>query len=685
MKNPLQGFGKLIILFFFFFLNSSFAGISKSSLDLIIQDEEIIDITHTSQSITLSQGTIGYLSNYISTSGGPADVFLNAKTDNKVTSWLFVNDQLLQDLRISSGSEISFEIRASNLPPGNYSATVMATAPGHASAQLNINLEVTGASLLNTNIKINFQDQAFTPPAGWLKDFGQAFGPRASSANNYGWISRADGTPLDLSIGGTAGNGRRRANQADILLATLMHMQGGDISTFDGNKNEGIWEIAVPNGNYKVTVSVGDDTQIDSEHSINIEGISAISRFKPTSTSKFKSAEVSVTVSDGLLTIDAIGGFNTKINTVIVESVFASVPSVISTNPNHNAENVETNVSISTALLNLPNGGIDNSTLSTSTVFLEELPSGNKVAANVNGTGGGDVITLVPAEPLQNNTEYRFTITSGVKDVTGVSFIAYSIKFKTGSSSVGEITNIQFNKVKQATSDNVKHTTLVIGPDEKLYATTIDGTIRRYPIAADGTLGTPEIFFLKDIYGNSEDRAIIGLVFDPAATAGNLIVYISHTPFIFAKAPNFTSKITKLSGPNLQNFEDIVINLPRSTKDHLTNSLVFGPDGAIYFPLGSNSAMGEADKTWDLRPENLLSGAVLRLDLSKAGSFPINVLTPEAGGSYNPYATNAPLTIYASGVRNAFDLVWHSNGQLYVPTNGSGAGGNAPASLNGTL
>jgi glucose/arabinose dehydrogenase len=53
-------------------------------------------------------------------------------------------------------------------------------------------------------------------------------------------------------------------------------------------------------------------------------------------------------------------------------------------------------------------------------------------------------------------------------------------------------------------------------------------------------------------------------------------------------------------------------------------------------------------------------------------------------GTYNPYAGNAPLTIYASGVRNAFDLVWHSNGALYVPTNGSNYDGTTPASVPGT-
>jgi regulation of enolase protein 1 (concanavalin A-like superfamily) len=78
-----------------------------------------------------------------------------------------------------------------------------------------------------------------------------------------------------------------------------------------------------------------------------------------------------------------------------------------------------------------------------------------------------------------------------------------------------------------------------------------------------------------------------------------------------------------------------------------------------------------------LRSEHLLTAAVLRLDTTKLGTLPLNVKTEE-GGTYNPFVANAPLTLFATGVRNAFDLVWHSNGQLYVPTNGSAAGGNTP-------
>jgi hypothetical protein len=537
----------------------------------------------------------------------------------------------------------------------------------------------------STLLKINFQDEASTPPTGWLKDYGQAFGPRTSSPNNYGWKKRSDGSLLDLSTGGTAGNGRKRNSPEDILLATFMHMQGNDVEGFNGNPAEGIWEVAVDNGNYLVTVSVGDGVELNSEHSINVEGIAAISHFIPTTNNRFKNASLTVSVADGHLTIDAIGGVNTKINSVHIESVDEMRPSILGTNPENNAENVNVNTSISTSILNLPNGAIDNTTINTTHVFLKEAVSGNMVAANVNGTGGGDAITLVPSAPLKVNTQYIFTITDGVKDVDGFSFIPFSMTFITGSESVGEVENVQFEKIKQVTSDNVKHTTLVMGPDGMLYATTIDGAIRRYPVAADGTLGVPEIFLLKDIYNDQKDRAIIGLVFDPSSTAEDLVVYITHCSYIFENAPNWDGKLTKLSGPDLQNYQDLIIGLPRSTKDHLTNSLVFGPDGAIYFTQGSNSAMGAADPNWDNRAENLLSASVLRLDLEKLTTLPLDVKTSEGGGNYNPYNSNAPLTIYATGIRNAYDLVWHSNGQLYVPTNGSGPGGNTPASVNGTL
>ncbi|MEO1335129.1 MAG: hypothetical protein AAFV29_05780, partial [Myxococcota bacterium] len=141
---------------------------------------------------------------------------------------------------------------------------------------------------------------------------------------------------------------------------------------------------------------------------------------------------------------------------------------------------------------------------------------------------------------------------------------------------------------------------------------------------------------------------------------------------------------------------------PRSTLNHVPNSIAFRPGDPdnLYILIPSNTTTGEADEIWGFRPERLLSAALLKLDLTRLPSgrpldaqtsmslSVINAADPNsptmADGTYNPYAKDAPLTIYASGIRNGYDLAWHSNGLLYVPVNGGNENGSAPASVAGT-
>ena len=351
-------------------------------------------------------------------------------------------------------------------------------------------------------------------------------------------------------------------------------------------------------------------------------------------------------------------------------------PTVESSDPANGATDVFRDAAVKTNL-NLTGSGVDPATLTSANVRLTNLKTGIQVAASLGTSGGNDVVTLSPRDLLEPNTEYRFEITSGLKNLDGVSFVPYTSTFKTGTK-IGAVTTVAFTPTTVVTGTD-KHTSLVIGPDNKLYATTVDGRIKRFTIQADGTLGTPQVISsLQQAEGGA--RLLIGFAFDPNATANNLVAWVSHTYAGFDDLNNYqpwSGKITRLSGPNLENVQDFVVGLPRSTKDHVTNSVAFGPDGALYFNQGANNAMGAPDSTWQWQAERLLNAAVLRLDISKVTSPPVNVKTEE-GGTYNPFAANAPLTIYGRGVRNAYDLVWHSNGQLYAPANGSAAGGNVP-------
>src|SRR5207248_3542316 len=136
------------------------------------------------------------------------------------------------------------------------------------------------------------------------------------------------------------------------------------------------------------------------------------------------------------------------------------------------------------------------------------------------------------------------------------------------------------------------------------------------------------------------------------------ILWVSHgqlvlnqrNEFSLEGATDWTGKISVLSGTDLQGSRDVIMNLPRSYRDHMNNQLDFGPDGALYFNQASHTAMGAPDPKWGPRGEHLLSAAILRVDTTKIHE-PLDVKTREGGGSYDPFAPSAPLTIYATGVR----------------------------------
>ncbi len=572
------------------------------------------------------------------------------------------------------------------------------------------------------DVRVNFQSAAAPVAAGYLRDFGQPFGSRTDADQGtgltYGWVRPLTQTPLDLSVGGTMpGNGRDRdvLPDADQRWDTFVHAQGDDItsSTFNGTPIEGAWQLAVPNGRYRVTVGVGDPVVNPSDverHVAVAEDVVLVAGLEPTGVAGAETRRASgtavVEVTDQTLTLDAASGVNSKFAWVEVVSTtdapalkrpritnlqlpigYAEPPA---TAPADGAVGVATTTFFSPTFVNA-NGGIDRTTLTAETVRLVKVSDGSRVLANVGTSGGTDVITLSPSEQLTPNTQYRYEVTSGVRDlgsgsIPAQAFLPYSATFTTGAAPDTSGGEVGFDMIDLPAANGAQYTSLAMGPDGQLYASTNAGTISRFPINADGTLGAREDFDVVKV-NNGGSRLVVGLTFDPASTATAPILWVTHTDFgVSNVAPQWGGKLSRISGAGLATYEDYVVGLPRSKKDHVTNSIDFGPDGAMYINQGSNAAAGAPDSAWGFRAEELLTASVLRVDptLIPAGSRPLNAQTARTGSTYggplyDPYAPGAAVTLHATGIRNAYDLIWHSNGQLYVPSNGTAAGGNTPA------
>ena len=167
------------------------------------------------------------------------------------------------------------------------------------------------------DLEVNFQPDAAPVPSGYIKDSGAGY----SGTRGFGWIREDSLSTTHVALD-VSPNGRDRNRLSDQRLDTFIHMQyPKDGTSSSAIRTPAAWEAAVPNGRYDVTVNVGDaDPNYDSMHRIAVEGVVAISGFVPTSAGRFSQAHATVAVSDGRLTVDAIGGTNTKIDFVTIRT-----------------------------------------------------------------------------------------------------------------------------------------------------------------------------------------------------------------------------------------------------------------------------------------------------------------------------------------------------------------------------
>jgi large repetitive protein len=215
-------------------------------------------------------------------------------------------------------------------------------------------------------------------------------------------------------------------------------------------------------------------------------------------------------------------------------------------------------------------------------------------------------------------------------------------------------------------------TSMVWGPDGRLYVTELFGTIHAL------TLNDNKQVVNDEVITTLGSRLTLGITVDPLSTASNVILWVSHSNPSADNGQLNSSTVTRLSGPGFATRQDVITGLPRAIANHAVNSIHFGPDGKLYIAAGGNTGAGApntANTEFGTRAEQPLSAALLVADVRAAG-FDGSCATPE--NAYGP----APCDVipYATGLRNMYDFVFHTNGSLYGPDNGLGVTGTYPPS-----
>jgi len=192
------------------------------------------------------------------------------------------------EYRIGSGAWMTAESTVNNGDVVSVRRHSSATNGSTVSATVTIggvsdtfSITTKAATEISLPVAINFQPANANIPDGYLVDSGLTYGDRGNGYR-YGWTS-------NLSSGARDRN--NALNAPDQRFDTLLHM-------WDAS-----WAIALPSGQYDVRLVMGDPSYTDCDCAVSLEGVTAIDQ--PTSSSnRFVESDLSVTVTDGMLTLE---------------------------------------------------------------------------------------------------------------------------------------------------------------------------------------------------------------------------------------------------------------------------------------------------------------------------------------------------------------------------------------------
>jgi glucose/arabinose dehydrogenase len=473
------------------------------------------------------------------------------------------------------------------------------------------------------------------------------------------------------------------------------------------------YQIPVDNGNYNVNLHFAEiywndfnkrifDVSIEGDLVIDDLDIFANSKnaFFPGKNSALIQGIQDIHVSDGILNID----FNASVNNVSIagiEVIPLNAPAVIIKQTDGKTEVVEGGSSdtYSVVLNTKPTANVTVTLQKDSQVSVDKL----SLTFTPNNWNMPQVVTVSAVD----DTVAEGTHVSTINHTVSSSDTAYN-KINTSPLSVSIIDNdvvaISFTKKEVAAPKDP--TVGTWGPDGRLYVGSYSGTITVYSFDDNyNVTATQTINTIKNLY----NAQILGIAFNPFDTSGQPKLYVAHSKlysnggdaFPATQLSPYSGQVSVLTGPDFAVAQPLVTGIGVSNHDHGVNGLEFDSQGNLLIAVGGNTNAGiPADKIGGL-PESPFTAAILKAEITKpnfngqikytvpAGSvvptsYP-NGYQPPAGqaigaaehqvnGGMADVVSGVDVSVYASGLRNSYDLVYTTKGLIYATDNGANKG-----------
>ncbi|NRB42193.1 MAG: PQQ-dependent sugar dehydrogenase [Pseudomonadales bacterium] len=221
-------------------------------------------------------------------------------------------------------------------------------------------------------------------------------------------------------------------------------------------------------------------------------------------------------------------------------------------------------------------------------------------------------------------------------------------------------------------------TSMAWAPDGKLYVSELFGSI--HALSYDENLSVISDEVITSLVDTLGPRLTLGLTVrhdNPADNNDYSLWISSSSPSVNEGVAN-SGAITRLSGINFGTVEQVITGLPRAKANHATNRLHFGLDNRLYMAVGGNTGAGSPvdviTEFGDMQ-EQPLSSAIIVADVFAPG------FDGSCHNSEDIFADPpCDVATYATGLRNSYDFVIHSNGNMYATDNGLGVTGAFPPS-----